>query len=96
MANFLEPKVKRYTEIRDHHRWTTSMTADTQPPIVDHEDIAKVAVAAFQDPVAFHRRAIGVASEQVRIQEMLDLIAEVAGKPGYFEAVFITDEEMEA
>ncbi|GAW24167.1 hypothetical protein ANO14919_137480 [Xylariales sp. No.14919] len=94
-ANF-DPKVKRYTKIRDHHRWTTSMTADAQLPIADHEDIAKVAVAAFQDPVAFHRRAIGVASEQVRIREMLNLIAEVAGKPGCFEAVFMTDEEMEA
>ncbi|KAI2463105.1 NAD(P)-binding protein [Annulohypoxylon bovei var. microspora] len=96
MANFLEPKVKRYTEIRDHHRWTTSMTPDTQLPIVDHVDIAKFAVAAFQDPAAFHSRAIGLASDQMRLQEMLDLLAEAAGRPGSIKAVFMTDEEMDA
>jgi hypothetical protein len=32
MANFLEPKVKRYEEIRDHRSWTTSMTAETPRP----------------------------------------------------------------
>lgn len=63
MANFLEPKVKRYTEIRDQRSWTTSMTDETQLPILDHVDIAKFVVAAFQNPEAFHGRAIGLASD---------------------------------
>ncbi|KAI0173476.1 NAD(P)-binding protein [Hypoxylon sp. FL1284] len=96
MANFLEPKVKRYAEIRDHHTWTTSMTPDTQLPIVDHVDIAKFALAAFRDPATYHGRAIGLASDQMRVQEMLDLLAEAAEKPGSLRALFMTDDEIEA
>ncbi|KAI5920335.1 hypothetical protein F4810DRAFT_441794 [Camillea tinctor] len=96
MANFLEPKVSRYAEVRDKRSWTTSMTPDTQLPIIDHVDIAKFAVAAFQDPGAFHGRAIGLASEQMGIQDMLDLLAEAAGQPGSIRAIFMTDEEIEA
>ncbi|KAI2618111.1 NAD(P)-binding protein [Hypoxylon sp. NC1633] len=96
MANFLEPKVNRYAEIRDRRSWTTSMTPDTQLPIVDHVDIAKFAVTAFQDPGAFDGRAIGLASDQMRVQEILDLLAEAAGQPGSIRALFVTDEEIEA
>ncbi|KAH9866817.1 hypothetical protein J1614_008510 [Plenodomus biglobosus] len=96
MANFLEPKVKRYEEIRNHHSWTTSMTAETQLPILDHLDIAKFALAAFQDPDKFHGRKIGLASDQMGIQEMLSMLAEAAGQPGSIKAHFMTDEEIEA
>ncbi|EHL01926.1 putative NmrA-like family domain-containing protein 1 [Glarea lozoyensis 74030] len=96
MANFLKPKVKRYSEICDHRRWTTAMTNETQLPILDHVDIAKFAVAAFQDPVTFYGRAIGLASDQMRVQEILDLLGEAAGQPGSIRAIFLTDEETEA
>ncbi|PHH75736.1 hypothetical protein CDD82_4302 [Ophiocordyceps australis] len=96
MANFLEPKVKRYSEIRDQRSWTTSMTDETLLPIVDHVDIGKIAAAAFQDPGAFHGRAIGLASELIRLQPMLDLLAEAAGQPGSIRAIFMTDDEVEA
>lgn len=96
MANFLEPKVKRYEEIRNHRSWTTSMTADTQLPILDHVDIAKFALAAFQDPKKFHGRKIGLASDQMGVQEMLSMLAEAAGQPGSIKAHFMTDEEIEA
>jgi nucleoside-diphosphate-sugar epimerase len=95
MANFLEPKVKRYAKIRDKRSWTTSMTAETEFPIVDHEDIAKFAVAAFQDPEKYHRRALGLASHQLKIQDMLDQLAEAAGQPSTIRAKFLTDEEVE-
>lgn len=96
MANFLEPKVKRYVEIRDQRNWTTSMTDETQLPILDHVDIAKFVVAAFQKPGAFHDRAIGLASDQMGIQEMLDLLSKAAGQPGSIRAIFMKDEESEA
>jgi uncharacterized protein YbjT (DUF2867 family) len=88
MANFLEPKVKRYAEIRDQRSWTTSMTPETQLPILDHVDIAKFAIAAFRDPTAFDGHAIGLASDQLRVQEILDLLAEAAGQPGSIRAYF--------
>lgn len=96
MANFLEPKIKRYTEIRDQRSWTTSMTDETQLPILDHLDIGKFAMAALKDPAKFHRRAIGLASDQMRLQPMLDMLAEAADQPGSIRAVFMTDDEIEA
>ncbi|KAK6197775.1 hypothetical protein LQW54_010547 [Pestalotiopsis sp. IQ-011] len=96
MANFLEPKVNRYAEIRDQRNWTTSMTAETQLPIVDHVDIAKFAAATFQNPDRFHRRSIGIASDQMSFQEILDLLAGAAGLlPGSIRARSMADEEIE-
>ncbi|KAF7924918.1 uncharacterized protein EAE98_007006 [Botrytis deweyae] len=63
MANFLEPKVHRYPELREKGTWTTAMTAEGKFALIDHVDIAKVATAAFQDPEKFHGCAIGLASE---------------------------------
>ncbi|ROV87604.1 hypothetical protein VSDG_09607 [Cytospora chrysosperma] len=96
MANFLEPKIKRYAEIRDQRSWTTSMTPGTDFTLVDHEDIAKFAATAFQHPKEYHRRALGLASDQLKVQEMLDMIAEAAGQPGTIRARFLTDEEVDA
>lgn len=97
MANFLEPRIQRYAEIRDHRSWTTSMTPDTRLPIMDHADIGKFAALAFQDSRRFHGRAIGLASDMMGIQEILDLIAIAAAQPaGCIRAVFMTDEEVEA
>ncbi|KAK8024995.1 NmrA family protein [Apiospora arundinis] len=95
MANFIEPKVARYTEIRDRRTWTTAMTPDTRLPVVDHVDIARFAAAALRDPPAFDGLALGLASDQMRVQEMLDLLAEAAGRPGSLCALFQTDEETE-
>lgn len=95
MANFLEPKINRYPEVRDNGTWTTCMTASSKLPLVDHEDIAKVAVESFQKPEEFDNREIGVASDLLTVQETLDLVAETVGKPGELKAVFMTDEEVE-
>ncbi|CAI6227286.1 unnamed protein product [Periconia digitata] len=95
MANFFEPKVQRYSEIRDERRWTTAMTAQTQLPILDHLDIGKIAAVAFQNPERFHGRKLGLASDQMGVQQMLDMIAEAAGQPGTMEALFLTEEETE-
>jgi uncharacterized protein YbjT (DUF2867 family) len=97
MANFLEPKIQRYAEIRDSHSWTTSMTAKTQLPIIDHVDIGRFATRAFQDPEGFHGRIIGLASDELGIQEMLDEVGRAAGfSDGTIRACFMTDEEIEA
>lgn len=92
MANFLEPKVHRYPEVRDKSTWTTSMTAKGKFALIDHNDIAKVATAAFQDPSRFHGRAIGLASELLTIQQTLDRLGEVIHRP--LKAIFMTDEEI--
>lgn len=96
MANFLDPKVNRYPEVRDKGTWTVSMTAETQLPLIDHVDTARFAVAAFQNPDKFSGRAIGLASELLMVQQTLNQLAEAAGRPGEFKAIFMTDEEIEA
>jgi uncharacterized protein YbjT (DUF2867 family) len=92
MANFLEPKVARYPEPREKGTWTTAMTPDTRLALIDHNDIAAIAAAAYRDPERFHDRAIGLASEMLRVQETLDLLGEAAGRS--FRAIFLTDEEI--
>ena len=94
MANFLEPKVERYPEPRDRGTWTTALTAETPLGLVDHVDIAAYAAAALQDPESFHRRAVGLASELLTVQETLDLLGRAVpgGRP--MKAVFMTDEEV--
>ncbi|KUJ18475.1 putative NmrA-like family domain-containing protein 1 [Mollisia scopiformis] len=94
MANFLEPKVYRYPEVRDKGTWTTAMTTDSQLALIDHVDIAKFATIAFQNASSFHGKSIGLASELLTIEQTLDQIAEVIERP--LKAVFMTDEELEA
>ncbi|KAI1370091.1 NmrA family protein [Hypoxylon crocopeplum] len=92
MANFLEPKVQRYPEPRDKGTWTTSMTAESKLALIDHVDIAKVAIAAFQEPQRFHNKAIGLASQLLTVQETLDYLGHATGRP--LRAVYMTDKEI--
>ncbi|KAI1766807.1 NmrA family protein [Hypoxylon sp. FL1150] len=92
MANFLEPKVQRYPEPRDKGTWTTSMTAKSKLALLDHVDIAKVAIAAFQEPQKFHNKAIGLASQLLTVQETLDNLGHAIGRP--LRAIYMTDEEI--
>lgn len=92
MANFLEPKVARYSEVRDTNTWTTAMTPETPLALIDHADIAAFTVAALQDPHKFHGRAIGLASEMLTIQNTLSVLGQAAGRP--FRAIYMTDEDI--
>ncbi|KAK7716628.1 hypothetical protein SLS63_011052 [Diaporthe eres] len=92
MANFLQPKVARYPEPREKGTWTTAMTPKTPFALIDHLDIAKFAVVAFTDPLRFHDRAIGLASEMLTVQETLDILGRAAGRS--LKAIFMTDEEI--
>jgi uncharacterized protein YbjT (DUF2867 family) len=96
MANFLYPKNSRYPEIKDTGTWTTAMTSDTGFPIMDHEDIGRFVIAAFQDPEKFNGRAIGLASDLLNAQTTLDILSEAAGKPSSLKAIFLTEEEVKA
>lgn len=93
MANFLEPKIERYSEPRDKGSWTTSMTADAKLALLDHTDVAKVTVEVFRDPERFHNKAIGLASEFLTIQETLDQLGRATGRT--YKAIFMTDDEIE-
>ncbi|KAI1405889.1 hypothetical protein F4819DRAFT_442150 [Hypoxylon fuscum] len=96
MANFLQPKINRpgYTDVRDKGVWVTPTMPNTKIALFDHEDIAKVSVAAFQDPKKFHGQAIGMASELLTAQETMDRLGEATGKS--FKAVYMTDDDIAA
>ncbi|GAB1314341.1 hypothetical protein MFIFM68171_04551 [Madurella fahalii] len=94
MANFIEPKIQfGYTETKKGS-WTNSMTSESPLGLVDHVDIARFAVAAFQDPNTFHGRKLGVVSEELPVQEVMDQLAEAIGDGRSIKAIFMTDEEI--
>ncbi|KAK8087649.1 hypothetical protein PG997_002610 [Apiospora hydei] len=92
MANFLEPKVARYSEPRDKGTWTTALLPDTKLALLDHADVAAFAAVAFENPGRFHDRAIGIASEYLTVQQTLDTLGQAAGRS--FKAVYMTEEEI--
>jgi uncharacterized protein YbjT (DUF2867 family) len=96
MANFIEPKVSRYPEIREKGTWTTAMAADTLLPLLDHEDIGMIAAVAFQDPAKFNGKALALGSEMLTVQQTLDQLSKATGRQESFKAIFMTDEEIEA
>ena len=94
MANFIEPKIQfGYAETREGS-WTNSLTAESPLGLVDHVDIARFAAAAFQDPNTYHGRKLGVISEELRVQNAMDELAEEIGDGRSIKAVFMTDEEI--
>ncbi|KAI3317094.1 NAD(P)-binding protein [Xylariaceae sp. AK1471] len=93
MANFLLPKAVRYPELVQKNTWTTAMIPSTKIALIDQDDIAKFAVAAFQDQKRFHRQEITIASELLTPGEMLSRLGTASGRP--MKAVFYTEEEIE-
>jgi uncharacterized protein YbjT (DUF2867 family) len=96
MLNFLEPNINNYADLIRDGVWSTSLTADTRLGLVDHEDIARVAVAAFQDPEAdtFNGKAIGIVSEFLSPQETMEVLGKAMGRP--FQAAYLSEEEIAA
>ncbi|KAI9691903.1 MAG: hypothetical protein M1822_007976 [Bathelium mastoideum] len=94
MANFLEPKIQfGYTETKKGS-WTNSLTSHSLLGLVDHVDIARFAAAAFQNPQKYHGRRLGVISEELLVQDVMDQLAEAIGDGRTIKAVFMTDEEI--
>ncbi|KJZ69762.1 hypothetical protein HIM_10845 [Hirsutella minnesotensis 3608] len=95
MANFIEPKIQfGYTETRDKGSWTNCMGPKAPLGLVDHVDIARFAAAAFQDPDTFDGRHIGVASEELLVQDAMDQLSGAIGDGRAIQAKFASDEEI--
>ncbi|KAF4345098.1 nad dependent epimerase dehydratase [Fusarium beomiforme] len=95
MCNFLAPKVKiMCSGLVGSNTWTTAYTPEEQLPMMDVEDLAKFAVAAFREPNRFNGKTIEIASEKLSPDEIMRQLGEVSGKP--LKAVYMTDEEIEA
>ena len=94
MANFLQPKIMMYPGFVETNNWTIALRPDTIIPMVDCEDIAKFAVAAFQDPARFHGHGLTVAGDALTPPQMMEQLSAAAGRE--LKAVCLTDEEIEA
>jgi uncharacterized protein YbjT (DUF2867 family) len=94
MANYLEPKIRMgFTEIQDGV-WTNCMEPDTLLGLVDHQDIGRFAAAALKDTDTYHGRTMGVTSEHLRVEDMLNTIAEACGDGRSIKPIFLSDEEI--
>ncbi|KAH7169940.1 hypothetical protein EDB81DRAFT_638038 [Dactylonectria macrodidyma] len=94
MVNFLAPKVNwMYPNLVQTNTWTTAYTPEVRMPMVDVEDIAKFAVAAFRDPARFHQQEIEIASELLSPDQIIQQLGDASGRT--MRNVFLTSEEVE-
>ncbi|KAK0711831.1 hypothetical protein B0H67DRAFT_586381 [Lasiosphaeris hirsuta] len=94
MSNLLDPKVRMYHEIFASNTWLTAMTPDTKISLIDPEDIAKFAVAAFQDPQRFDKQGIELVGEKLTPIQVMEMLSAATGRE--LRAQFYTDEEIRA
>lgn len=81
MANFLQPKVAfQYPRAAETGVFSLAMPRDTPFPLTDQEDIARLAVAAFQDPERFHGKDIAFCSEKIMIADAITALAAASGR----------------
>ncbi|KAH6887065.1 hypothetical protein B0T10DRAFT_575564 [Thelonectria olida] len=92
MANFLRGKVLMYPGATETGVFTSAYRADTRLPLIDPEDIAKFAIAAFQKPGAFNGKTIELAGEVLSFDESLHLLSNVAGRS--LRGNYLSDEEI--
>jgi uncharacterized protein YbjT (DUF2867 family) len=94
MDNFLAPKVFMYGALAASGTWNIAFLSGIKIPYVDANDIAKFALAAFQDPTKFSGQEINIAGDELTPEEVVEQLSEVVGKKITF--VPVTDEEIEA
>ncbi|KAK3361373.1 hypothetical protein B0T24DRAFT_641479 [Lasiosphaeria ovina] len=81
MANFLPPKVNfQYGNATETGVFPSGYNADTPIPLVDHQDIAAFAAAAFQNPETFHAKTIDLAGDIIPFGQVLELLSSAAGR----------------
>ncbi|KPM40265.1 hypothetical protein AK830_g6269 [Neonectria ditissima] len=79
MANFILPKVQRYSTAADGVI-TFGYPATTRLPLIDHEDTAKFAVAVFQNPSKFNGHTIRLAGELLTAGEVIAALGRATGR----------------
>ncbi|KAF5962590.1 methyltransferase [Fusarium bulbicola] len=93
MCNFLAPKVNiMCSGLIASNTWSTAYTPEEELPVMDVEDLAKFAVAAFHEPNRFDQQIIEIASEKLSPDEIMQQLGEASGKP--LRAVYMTDDEI--
>ncbi|KAF2651756.1 NmrA family protein [Lophiostoma macrostomum CBS 122681] len=94
MNRFVAPAITMFAEILENGTWTTALKPDTQLGLVDHEDIAKIAVSVLRQPERYNDRDIGIVSEFLTPQTLLDKLGRAMGRT--FRAKFLSEGEIDA
>lgn len=79
MANMLAPKCDIYGDFATTGIWTTPLRPADRLPMMDHEDLARFAVAAYGAPAAYHGREVPVASELLAPADVMAAVSAATG-----------------
>ncbi|KAH6636009.1 hypothetical protein F5144DRAFT_566017 [Chaetomium tenue] len=81
MTNFVRPNVDRlFPGASTTGEFTLALRPDTPLSLIDPDDIAQFAVAAFRAPGRFHGQVVDLAGEVKPMGEVLGVLARVVGK----------------
>ncbi len=95
MANFLSPKVQRvYPGAVETGEFALALQPDTELLMIDHDDIAAAAIAAFREPERFHGHRVDLISETVTVERAVEAMRRGTGRN--IRAKYLTDDEAEA
>ncbi|KAH7194744.1 hypothetical protein DER44DRAFT_815421 [Fusarium oxysporum] len=92
MSNLLAPKARIYSDLFERNTWLTALKPDTKLNLVDPQDIAKFAFAAFNEPERFNGEGIDLVSERLTAVQMMEILADATGRDT--KAEFYTDEQV--
>jgi uncharacterized protein YbjT (DUF2867 family) len=94
MTNLIRPNVDRlYPGVSETGVFTLALRPDTRLALIDPDDIAQFAVAAFRDPGRFHGQTIDLAGESTPMSEVLALLSRAAGRE--LKGRYLSDKEVE-
>ncbi|KAK4443467.1 hypothetical protein QBC34DRAFT_361897 [Podospora aff. communis PSN243] len=96
MANFLGEKTGfQFPGVRETGEFLHGFGKAREEvlPLVDERDIARFAVAAFEEPGRFHGKEIAVASEGVEVGRVMEVLRRVSGRE--VRGVYVSGEERE-
>ncbi|OAL54025.1 NAD(P)-binding protein [Pyrenochaeta sp. DS3sAY3a] len=92
VQNFARPEVEyMFPGLVDKRRLSVAYTPETRLDLIDTQDIAKFAAAAFEQPGAFSGKEIPLASEQLTAMEIAEVLGTISGKT--VDVQYISDEE---
>ncbi|KAK0636680.1 hypothetical protein B0T17DRAFT_519664 [Bombardia bombarda] len=95
MENFLGKKAAfMYGGLVKTGVWNFALRPDDKLPLIDTNDIAKFAVAAFQDPERFNKKDVELSTDLMTPGEIMAVMSKATGRE--FKFVPMTEEEVEA
>ncbi|KAH6646319.1 hypothetical protein BKA67DRAFT_583863 [Truncatella angustata] len=81
MSNWLAPWTSFQTpDLISEGVWHTAFSSDFPMPLIDTEDVGRIAAVAMQDPEGWHGREVELIAETLPLKEVIRLLSEVSGK----------------